>query len=126
MQVVETADLTESGLSGDHGRAGKRALTLFQAEHLPVVASFLPVDNIAPQTLRRNIHVAGLNLSALRGVPLLLGSAVIEITGPCAPCSRMQTALGPGGYNALRGHGSWCAAVLRPGRVASGDSLART
>lgn len=126
MQAVQAADLTESGLSGDHGRAGKRALTLFQAEHLPVVASFLPVDNIAPQTLRRNIHIAGLNLSALRGVPLLLGSAVIEITGPCAPCSRMQTALGPGGYNALRGHGGWCAAVLRPGRVASGDSLART
>lgn len=125
MQAVTSAEITESGLSGDHGRAGKRALTLFQAEHLSVVARFLSVDNIAPETLRRNIHIAGLNLSALRGVPLLLGSAVIEITTVCAPCSRMQTALGPGGYNALRGHGGWCAAVLRPGRVASGDSLTR-
>ncbi len=125
MQPVTSAEITESGLTGDHGRSGKRALTLFQAEHMSVVASFLPVDNIAPETLRRNLHIAGLNLSALSGVPLLLGSALIEITIPCAPCSRMQTALGPGGYNALRGHGGWCAAVLRAGRVASDDSLAR-
>jgi MOSC domain-containing protein YiiM len=117
--------LAETGLSGDHARAGKRALSLFQAEHVGAVAAFLGRGEVAPGALRRNIHVSGLNLSALRGVPLLLGSARIEITGPCAPCSRMQEALGPGAYNALRGHGGWCAQVLAPGDVALHDVVAR-
>ena len=100
-------------------------MTLFQHEHLDVLASFLGVDAVAPEELRRNLHVAGLNLSALRGVPLRLGEVVVEITVPCAPCSRMQTTFGPGGYNAMRGHGGWCARILRPGRIAVGDSVTR-
>ena len=126
VRAVSQAELTLSGLSGDHGRAGKRAVTLFQHEHLDVLARFLGVGSIAPARLRRNIHVSGLNLSALRGVPLHLGEAIVEITVPCAPCSRMQTEFGPGGYNALRGHGGWCAQVLRPGRVVLGDHVARS
>jgi len=125
MQALSAADLAETGLLGDHARAGKRSLTLFQAEHLPVVAGFLGVDTIPALALRRNVHVRGLNLSALRGVPLVLGRARIEITGPCAPCSRMQEAFGLGGYNALRGHGGWCAQVLVPGRVALNDTVRR-
>jgi MOSC domain-containing protein YiiM len=39
MEVVDHAQVTESGLDGDHGRPGKRAVTLIQAEHLPVIAA---------------------------------------------------------------------------------------
>jgi MOSC domain-containing protein YiiM len=35
---VGRAEVTEAGLDGDHGRPGKRAVTLIQAEHLPVIA----------------------------------------------------------------------------------------
>ena len=45
----------------------------------------------------------------------------MRIEGICAPCSRMEEALGPGGYGALRGHGGWCASVIKPGRIALGD-----
>lgn len=118
------ADLTEAGLAGDHARPGKRALTLIQAEHLPVIAALAGRDEVAPEMLRRNLVVAGLNLAALRGRRLRLGAAAeIEITGPCAPCSRMETALGPGGYTAMRGHGGWCARVLVPGRIARDDAV---
>ena len=126
MTSVQLADITVDGLIGDHGRAGKRALTLYQHEHLDVLAQFLGQPAIAPHRLRRNLHVSGLNLSALRGVSLSIGNAIVEITVPCAPCSRMQTEFGPGGYNAMRGHGGWCAQVLRPGRVAIGDPVLRS
>jgi MOSC domain-containing protein YiiM len=52
-----------------------------------------------------------------------MGGAVLRITGPCAPCSRMEAALGPGGYAALRGHGGWCAEVLAAGALSVGDGV---
>lgn len=125
MVPVEAARLTEAGLEGDHARPGKRAVTLFQHEHLAAVAAFLGRDTLPPEMLRRVVHVAGLNLSALRGARLALDGAIVEITAPCAPCSRMEEALGPGGYNALRGHGGWCARVCAPGPLALGGIVRR-
>lgn len=123
LQSVAQAELAEAGLTGDHGRAGKRAVTLIQAEYLPVIAALAGHDSIAPETLRRNVVISGLNLQAFRDVPLRIGQAVVQITVPCAPCSRMEAALGPGGYNAMRGHGGWCARVLTPGAIRLGDRV---
>ena len=123
MRAVAAADLTEAGLDGDHGRAGKRALTLIQGEHLPVIAALAGRQSVLPDLLRRNLLVTGINLGALKHTDIALGGAVIRLTVPCAPCSRMEAALGPGGYNAMRGHGGWCAEVLRPGPLALGDRV---
>ncbi len=120
IKAVDSAHLGEAGLDGDHARPGKRAVTLIQAEHLPVIAALAHIPQVAPETLRRNLVISGLNLSALRGKRLTLGEAVIELTIPCAPCSRMEAALGPGGYNAIRSHGGWCARVLHPGPLCIG------
>ena len=118
------ADLTDAGLAGDHARPGKRAVTLVQAEHLPVIAALARREALDPATLRRNLVVSGLNLGALRGAVLRIGAvAEIEITVPCAPCSRMEEALGHGGYTAMRGHGGWCAQVRVPGPLAIGDAV---
>ncbi len=122
-RVVDTADLTPDGLIGDHARPGPRAVTLIQAEHLPVIAALAHLPQVAPETLRRNLVISGLNLAALRDQPIRIGDAVLRITVPCAPCSRMETALGPGGYTAMRGHGGWCADVLTPGPIRKGDPV---
>lgn len=120
---VDDADLTLSGLVGDHARPGKRALTLIQAEHLPVISALVGKEATA-EILRRNLVVSGINLGALRGARLRIGpTAEIEITSPCAPCSRMEEALGPGGYNAVRGHGGWCATVMRSGPISLNDQV---
>ena len=126
IDVLHHVELTEAGLTGDHGRAGKRAVTLIQAEHLPVIARLAGKATVTPQDLRRNLVVSGLNLLALRKGLLLIGGAMIEIHGPCPPCSRMEEALGPGGYNAMRGHGGWYASVITPGIVRVGDTVCPT
>jgi MOSC domain-containing protein YiiM len=74
--------------------------------------------------------VSGVNLLAARSLfagqrlRLHVGAhAVFEITGPCEPCSKMETHLGPGGLNAMRGHGGVPARVLEDGLVRVGDAL---
>lgn len=134
VQSVEEAVVLEGrGLQGDRSSkvakpGGRRQVTLVQAEHLPVIASLCALDEVAAEVLRRNFVVSGLNLLAARSLfrdqPLVLGigeAVLLEISGPCEPCSRMEEALGPGGYNALRGHGGVTARVLRGGVVRVGD-----
>lgn len=123
MVSVDQAELLDTGLQGDRARAGKRALSLIQAEHLPVIASLAALDRVEAATLRRNVVVSGLNLAAFRGQRLQLGGAVVELTVPCHPCSRMEEALGLGGYTAMRGHGGMCAQVLSPGFLSVGDAV---
>ncbi len=123
IRPVAEAWMTDGVLAGDHASAGRRAVTLIQAEHLPVIAALLGHDAVEPERLRRNVVVRGLNLAALRGRRVTLGTAVVEITGPCPPCSRMEEALGEGGYNAVRGHGGWYAQAVVDGTVRSGDPV---
>ena len=121
---VEAVEITPAGLEGDRReRPGKRAVTLIQWEHLPVIAALAGHDALDPAPLRRNIVVAGINLLALRKARFRLGGAVLQGTGPCAPCTRMEEALGPGGFNAVRGHGGITAEVIEPGPVRLGDAV---
>lgn len=125
VQVVENAMVDITGLAGDHSRPGKRAVTLIQSEHLPVVAMLLDRDRVDPHDLRRNLVVSGINLAALRNQPLRIGAVTLQIEGPCPPCSRMEEIFGHGGYNALRGHGGWYASVTTGGPIRTGDICQR-
>jgi len=120
---VKTAILTDTGLEGDHGRPGKRALTLIQAEHIPVIAALSQKPNLTAQILRRNLVVSSLNLHAFRGQHLQIGPTIVELTVPCHPCSRMEDLLGHGGYTAMRGHGGFCARVVQGGEINCGDEV---
>jgi MOSC domain-containing protein YiiM len=116
--------LVDEGLRGDRYRSsGKRQVTLIQAEHLPVMASLLGVP-VEPEMLRRNLVVSGINLLALKGARFRIGEALLEGSGPCEPCSRMEAALGPGGYNTMRGHGGITARVIEGGWIRVGDAVA--
>ena len=121
VQPVDTVSISAGGLEGDRARAGKRAVTLIQQEHLVAIGSYLGRGPVAPEILRRNLVVSGINLAALKGREVQVGEAILRFTVICAPCSRMEEAFGKGGYSAVRGHGGWCAEVVKPGRVKLGD-----
>ena len=67
--------------------------------------------------------VSGVNLYALREQRFFIGDVLFEGAGICAPCSRMETTLGPGGYNAMRGHGGINARVISGGALRLGDAV---
>lgn len=128
---VGRAEVLEGlGLAGDHRATrrtpdprSKRHLTLVQAEHLPVIAALVGRESIDPGELRRNLVVAGINLASLRDRRFRIGSVVLQGTGPCHPCSRMEAGLGPGGFQALRGHGGITARVITAGPLTVGDDV---
>ena len=114
------------GLTGDRfsgGASSKRQVTLIQAEHLPVIARLLGRDRLDAALLRRNIAISGINLLSLNGAQFTIGGVLMEGTGPCHPCSRMEETFGPGGYSAVRGHGGITARVLDSGVIHVGDEV---
>lgn len=125
VEVDEVQAHRAQGLEGDrYAKDGKRQVTLLQAEHLPVIAALLgwtePPD---AALLRRNLVVAGVNLLALKGTRFRVGEALLEATGACHPCSRMEEVFGPGGYSAVRGHGGITARIVGGGTIRRGDEV---
>jgi MOSC domain-containing protein YiiM len=126
MTSVDSVTATiEDGLIGDryHGRSGMRHATLIQAEHLDVIASCLGRHSVAPELLRRNIVVRGINLLALKAKRIQIGTTILEFTGKCHPCSFMEEQFGDGGFNAVRGHGGITTRVVTGGIISVGDPV---
>ena len=115
------------GIEGDHYETrhnGPRQATLIASEDISAIASFLGRKQILPDLLRRNFVTRGVNLTALKGRRFRIGEALLEWSGDCAPCSRMEENLGPGGYNTMRGRGGITARILQSGTVRISDAIA--
>lgn len=126
--LTEARVIAGLGLEGDvaaNGRSGgKRQVTLIQAEHLPVIAAFTRQNPVTPEQVRRNLVISGVNLLSLVKLRFRIGHDVVLVgTGPCAPCSKMDDTIAPGGFQAMRGHGGITASVERGGILRVGDEL---
>ena len=119
MQAVEqVVALADRGLEGCvHGRHGsKRQVLIMDRETL---CEF----DLPPGAVRENITTVGLNVAGLKGGQRLsIGGAVLEVTIPCEPCSRMDE-IRMGLREALRDRRGVLCRVIESGRISQGDAI---
>lgn len=119
MKAVDQAmAVADRGLDGClHARQGsKRQLLMVEGETL---AHF----NLVPGMVRENITTVGLNIGELRpGLRVAIGAAVLEVTIPCEPCSRMDE-IRMGLQEALRDRRGVLCRVIQGGRISRGDAI---
>jgi hypothetical protein len=110
--------LLEQGLEGDrHLRAdGQRTVLLVEQE---VLDRF----GLAAGAVREQVTVRGLPLmSMVFGSRLRIGTATLEVAGPCAPCARMDE-LRPGLRDELQGQRGRFVRVVEAGSFGIGDPI---
>lgn len=128
MLTPDSAELiTAQGIAGDRyhtTRNGGRQVTLIAEEDLAALSSIQGIA-VRPELVRRNLVTRGVNLLALKDRRFRVGGALLEYAGECHPCSQMETYLGVGGYNAMRGRGGVCARIVEGATVRVGDVVER-
>lgn len=125
----------ERGLVGDYypnrGKTiGGRQVTLIQAEDLPIVAERLGLERVTPEMTRRNLMVEGLRVRSLEGKLFWIGDTLLEGTGYCTPCAKMNRSIADGAFEAMggadkgaNGLGGITARILRGGEIEVGAPI---
>jgi MOSC domain-containing protein YiiM len=118
-EVDEVEVVASKGFRGCiHGRLGsKRQVSLMDRETLEKLG-------VAPGRVKENITTRGMDLQALNtGQILHIGEeCLLEITGPCHPCARMDE-IRMGLQEELRGQRGWLCKVNVGGRIRRGDRI---
>ena len=118
-EVDEVEVVANKGFRGCiHGRPGsKRQVSLIDRETLEKLG-------VAPGRVKENITTRGMDLQALNtGQILHIGEeCLLEITGPCHPCARMDE-IRLGLQEELRGQRGWLCKVNVGGKIRRGDRI---
>jgi MOSC domain-containing protein YiiM len=118
-ELFEVEAVENKGFKGCiHGRPGsERQISLIDLETLEKLS-------VAPGQVKENITTRGVDFQALSaGRILRIGDeCVLEITGPCHPCPRMDE-IRMGLQEELRGQRGWLCKVTVGGPVRRGDRI---
>jgi MOSC domain-containing protein YiiM len=117
-EVSEAEVIKDKGLKGCiHGRPGnKRQVSLMDRETLDKFG-------LVPGVVKENITTRGIDFQLLAtGNVLRIGGCVLEITGPCDPCARMDE-IRMGLQEELRGQRGWLCRVTEAGIIRRGDRI---
>ncbi len=123
--VSEVTAQAGIGLAGDHYQdpGGKRQITLIMMEDLEKAAADLDRKEIDPGLVRRNIVISGVDLHRYKQGFLRLGPCLIEVTGECHPCQRMEKNLGKGGLKSMANRGGVTGRILEGGLIQIDDPV---
>ena len=131
---VESADIMKRGVEGDFnrfrdGRGGNtdRAVCIFSLELIQRLKD--EGHPIEIGSTGENLTIRGVEWESLsEGTHLEIGDVVLELSEPCAPCSKIGESFIGRRFDRVDhdqeyGWSRWLARVLREGRVTIGDSV---
>tara|TARA_Y100000766_G_scaffold205465_1_gene177310 strand:- start:313 stop:789 length:477 start_codon:yes stop_codon:yes gene_type:complete len=131
---VESADIMKKGVEGDFnrfrdGRGGNtdRAVCIFSLELIQRLKD--EGHPIEIGSTGENLTIRGVEWESLsEGTRLEIGDVVLELSEPCAPCSKIGESFIGRRFDRVDhdqeyGWSRWLARVLREGRVTIGDSV---
>jgi len=130
---VDLAMVEEGGVAGDYNRfrdtkkAGDpdRAVSIFSIESILALQS--EGHPIEIGSTGENLTVKGIPWEALEvGMRLQAGDALLELSEPCAPCSKIGKSFVGNRFSRIdhdeeEGWSRWVARVIEPGLVETGD-----
>jgi MOSC domain-containing protein YiiM len=122
MQPVEQVEVVANrGFAGCvHGRPGSRRQVLL------VESEILAQFGLSPGALRENITTEGLrHRYLLAGQRLIIGDAILQITGPCQPCERLEE-IRSGLQQELDGRRGTLCRIIKGGTIRRGDCIVQT
>lgn len=126
VECEEIECVAGSGLRGDrffnHKENYKGQLTLIAEEVIDDVRQIIAQPDADPAAFRRNILTRGLELNDLIGQRFRLGEVELSGSEECKPCYWMDTAVGAGAHESLKGRGGLRCRILRSGVLKTGPN----
>lgn len=117
-EVNEIECIAGSGVRGDRFFDSKPdykgQITFLSGEVFAEVCRFLGADK-TPAAARRNVVTSDIDLNSLIGRKIMVQGVEFEGMCECKPCYWMDSAIGPGAEEALRGRGGLRARILKDG-----------
>ena len=105
------------------GQPSRRQLSVIERERIAEHAAVLGLMSIPPGVVRSNIETTGLDLQALVGQQVEMGTAIVHFYEPRTPCHKMD-AIAPGLCELMKhGRQGVMAEVVRDGVVRAGDAV---
>ena len=135
--AVESMELVQAkGVSGEPryfgrmskstGQPSRRQVTLIEREQIAEHAVTLGLQSIAAGAVRSNIETTGIDLIALIGQEIQIGSAVLLLYAPRDPCEKMDAICQGLREQMMNNRQGVLAEVVRSGRIQVGDVITPT
>jgi len=132
---INKAQIKFEGVDGDFNKfrtekknsAGTRAVTLFSLEQIEKLKSEGHAIDVG--TTGENITIEGVDWPSLEvGARMMIGEAMIELSEPTAPCSKIGKSFIDGAFSRIDhelelGWSRWSASVIEEGQVEIGSQV---
>ena len=132
---IDKAQIKFEGVDGDFNKfrtekknsTGTRAVTLFSLEQIEKLKSEGHAIDVG--TTGENITIEGVEWPSLEvGARMMIGEAMIELSEPTAPCSKIGKSFIDGAFSRIDhelelGWSRWSASVIEEGEVEVGNQV---
>ena len=132
---IDKAEIKFEGVDGDFNKfrtekknsTGTRAVTLFSLEQIEKLKSEGHAIDVG--TTGENITIEGVDWPSLEvGARMMIGEAMIELSEPTAPCSKIGKSFIDGAFSRIDhelelGWSRWSASVIEEGQVEIGSQV---